>query len=54
MGNTRRDIMISDKKYQKIIMYIMVNYPLIYKLLNSEPIGLSKEGWLAVYKDLNK
>ena len=46
--------MISDKKFQKMMMYIMVNYPLIHKLLSSNPPGLSKEGWLAVHKDLTK
>ncbi len=41
-----------QRKCQKMMTYIMVNYPLIYALVKGNPPGLSYEGWRSVYKEL--
>ena len=41
-----------QRKGQKMMTYIMVNYPLIYALVKGNPPGLSYEGWRAIYKEL--
>jgi len=43
-----------QRKGQKMMMYIMVNYPMIYALVKGNPPGLSYEGWRSVYKELSK
>ncbi len=41
-------------KNEKMYAWIMINYPLIFKLLKGNPPGLSVDGWKAVYKELRK
>ena len=41
-----------QRRGQKMMMYIMVNYPTIYTLIKGTPPGLSYGGWIAVYKEL--
>ena len=48
------NIFFLDKDPVKMMMYIMVNYPMIYALVKDNPPGLSYEGWRSVYKELCK
>jgi len=41
-----------QRRGQGMMMYIMVNYPMIYALIKGNTPGLSYEGWRAVYKEL--
>ena len=42
-----------QKRSQKMMMYILVNYPMVYALVKGNPPGLSYEGWRALHKELS-